>query len=458
MASLMDARAKEALMFERIPGNLTAPVGGPDIPSALGPWRVALGVILLFLGGGGVWASFAPLASSVVASGTIQPDGRRRPVQASAAGVLADLRIRDGMTVTQGDVVAVLEDIRDRAESDAALQQLRQLAAQEARLEAERSQASSISFRHHSLADANDVAVAAILRGEVLHKEVRRTADTTRRGIFDQRIEQLNAQIRGTETRLQHVEEQLSLIHEEVADVVVLVQRGLTPRPRLLELQRRQAELKGTIGELNASIARLKQSVGETRLQLIELDAKRLEEITAQLIDTQTKRRLAEERLITAADKLTKTEIRAPVTGLPIGIKYASPGAVVAAGEVLLELVPQDDSISIEVRLRPVDIDAVALDAGVRIMFTGPANAAMRTVQGRLSHVAPDVLTDGQNQAPYYRATVIVPRQLLQQAVPGVRPIAGMPVQAFIDGPERTLLQYIAKPVTRALMAGMRER
>lgn len=440
----------------RLTSGSSAPAQPQDSPHR--PWRMALAIILLFFGAGGVWASMAPLASSVVASGLVQPEGRRRPVQSSAAGVLAELKVRDGQPVRQGDVLAVLEDVRDRAEADAALQQVRQLAAQEARLEAERMPAGPIRFPHPTLQAGDDPAVAAILRSEIAHLEARRAADATRRSIMDQRIVQLNAQIEGSQIRLRHTNEQLALIREEITDIVQLVQRGLAVRPRLLELQRRQADLNGTIGEITAGIARLRENIGETQLQATEFEAKKLEDVTAQLVETQTRRRVAEERLVTATDKLTKTEIRATASGLPINLKYTAPGAVVSPGEVLVEIVPQDDDVFLEVRLRPLDIDAVTVGSPARVLFMGPANGTMRTVTGRLVHVAPDVIADPQGQVPYYRAMLTVARADLTRELPELRPMAGMPVQTFIDGPHRTLVQYLAKPITKVFLAGMRER
>ncbi|HIP78936.1 MAG TPA: HlyD family type I secretion periplasmic adaptor subunit, partial [Kiloniellaceae bacterium] len=306
---------------------------------------IGFAAILLFFGLGGGWSAMAPLSGAAIAPGVVSPEGSRQTVQHLEGGIIREIRVREGDEVDAGDTLVVLEDVAARAEAGALMSRLRTLAAREQRLEAERSGAKGVTFTHFSLQTTEDKEVQAVLSQQRDQFETRAANDESRKSILKQRSAQLEQQIAGARRQLAGTRRQAELIREEIKVAKYLVQRGYERKPRLLALQRAEAELVGTEGELVASIARSKEAIAETELEILSIRTERAEEVASELADARAQRIEVEKQIRESLDRLRRTEIPAPVGGTVIDLRYKTTGGVIGPGEAVLDIVPAEDKL-----------------------------------------------------------------------------------------------------------------
>ncbi|NBB82938.1 MAG: HlyD family type I secretion periplasmic adaptor subunit [Alphaproteobacteria bacterium] len=445
-----------------LPGTASPDAAAPTVPalrrSLRGPVAFGIAVVLLFFAGLGGWAALAPLASAAIAPGVVGPDGSRRTVQHLEGGIIREIRVTDGSRVAVGDPLVVLADIAARATFEQLQTQVDALAALQARLIAEQQGATAIAFPDRLLDAATaDAEVADILMAQSDLFETRRTAMESRKSILRQRIAQLSEEITGLRAQIGSQETQLALIEEEIVGVRQLVDQGLERRPRLLALQRQQAEIEGAIAENRAAIARANQTIGEAELQILGLETDRLDEIAAELTDVRTRLLSLEERLRSSRDVLTRTVIEAPVAGTVVALRYKTTGGVIGPGDPILDIVPENEELVIEARVSPVDIDAVAAGQTAQIHLLAYAQRNLPRIEGTVTTVSADALTDEQTGESYYSARVAVDRERLAALPDGVALSAGMPAEVLIMTGERTALAYILQPFLDSLRRSFRE-
>lgn len=440
---------------QRAPSKRPPPQGPFDAAST--PWGYALLFITLFFGVGGVFAYTAPLATSVIATGQVVAEGERRTVQALETGTIADVRFAEGDRVATGDLVVQLDTTDIESRLGATLTSLRQAAAREGRLLAERNGDVVISWSHSSLQDVTDPAVAEILAAEQRLFTDRRERRETQRQIIEQRVAQLRTQIEGEEMVLTSLMDRQAIAGSELADNESLVNSGLATRGRLLALQREEAELRGQIGATRASIAGLYQNIGEAEVQITELRSAFLEEVSEALPVAQRERVALEDEYSRLLLSLQRRALRASVDGRIIELKHSGPGPVVAPGEVLFEIVPDQDGVSIEAAIRPSDIEAVSVGMEARVVFSALALQEARSTTGMVTRISPDVFTNEANGEQFFKVRVTVDEQRIAEDLPDLDLVMGMATEVYIVSGEQTLLEYLADPIRQVLDRGLRE-
>lgn len=442
------------------------PMPGPSQPAPLslsrlvrGPRLAGLAVILVFLGGFGGWASMAPLSSAAVAPGIVSPDGQRRTVQHLEGGIIQEILVRDGDVVGIGERLLVLEDVAVRSERDIRESRLNGLLAVEARLVAELTLAEAIAFPADLLARAEtDAELAAALDDQRTHFETRAAAFVSRADILEARIAQLHEEIAGLEVQIDSQVRQLNLIDREIAGVGQLVDQGLERLPRLLSLQRMQAEIEGEIGANRSTIARAEQAIGETGLQILDLEANRREEAAGSLANIRAEIATIGEELRAREDVLARTMVTAPVAGTVVGLQFHTVGGVVRPGETILDIVPADEELIIDARLSPTDIDVVAPGLEAEVHLLAYAQRDMARLTGRVRDVSADRLVDEATGEAYFRARIEVLPEALDSLGDDIVLTPGMPADVLITTGERSMLDYILSPIERSLSRAFREQ
>ena len=273
-----------------------------------------------------------------------------------------------------------------------------------------------------------------------------------------QRTVQLEKQIEGFVRQLQSIKRQFALIGEEVADVNELLQKGLARKQRLLALQRTEAQLEGSEGELVARIARTKEASGETKLQIVNMQIGRREEIDQRLAQVRGERAALEEQIRASLDRLRRTEIRAPVAGTVLSLRYKTTGGVIRPGDPILDLVPLEGELVIEARVSTNDIDNVRSDQSAYIVFSSFAQRNLKRISGRVDRVSPDTLEDDRSGERYYAVRVTVDRLRLHEIAPEIELAPGMPAEVFIETGERTMLEYLMQPFLQSVERAFREK
>lgn len=422
-----------------------------------GTFWLGMAILVLFFGVGGIWAATALLSGAVIASGVVSPEGSRRTIQHLEGGIIREILVKEGSKVKAGEPLLVLADVGAQAEVAALTTRLRALAATEARLSAERLGLKQPLFDHPSLRDRNEAEVRAAIEQQINTFKTRQSAEENRKQILIQRIAQLEQQNVGAKRQIEGIRRQLELIREEILAKRELYEKGYETKPRLLALQRAEAELVGSEGELLARIARNNEAIGETRLQITNLVAQRREEIDRELAETQAKRSELEAQINASLDKLVRTTVVAPVDGTVLALHFKTLGGVVRPGEPILDIVPDEEDLIIDARVRPTDIDDVHAAAEAYVMFPSYPQRRMIRVPGKVERISADALTDPRTGEPYFAARIVVDREQLKELDPFVELSPGLPAEVYIATVDRTFLDYLLQPFLFAIERSFRE-
>jgi HlyD family secretion protein/epimerase transport system membrane fusion protein len=422
-----------------------------------GPALAGIAVIVIFVGGFGAWGALAPIAGAAVAPGTVSPKGNRKTVQHLEGGIIAELRVAEGDLVREGDPIVVLQEIQARAGFEMLMDQRRMLEAHQARLLAEQAKRDAIAFPDRLLAESNDPKVRELLDAQVDLFEARRDIIGSLKAILNKRIGQLEEQIAGLEAEIGSQSRQLSLIQEELEGKKVLLDKGLIPKPEYLRLARLKEEIFGERAQNRSDVARARQSIGETELEIAKIDLEMQDQIAQQLTQVQSELAGVRERLSAQDDVLRRTVIVAPVSGRVLNLQFHTAGGVVRPGEAILDIVPQGADLVIEARVSPIDIDVVHPGQDAQVHLTAYGQRDLPIVMGTLRRVSADALTDENTGERFYTAMVEVPRAQLDAIPQEVELTPGMPAEVLILTGERTLFDYMTRPLVDAVRRGFRE-
>jgi len=431
-------------------------------PRAAGPGGrlpIVLGICVIvgFFGIFGGWAAVAPLSTAAIAIGEVTVESKRKTVQHLEGGIVAEILARDGDRVEAGQVLIKLDQVQPRAAL--AVQEGRLIAARtlEARLIAERDGAESVVFPGDLVARESEPDVRTLMDGQRRIFEVRRKSLLNQVAILRKSDAQVKEEIRGLQAQIRSDDEQKRLIRAEMVGVKKLVDKGLMPRPRLLALQRREAEIEGSRGRAVAAIARAHQTIGETHIKIEELKTKNIDDVVRELRETQAQKFDLAERVAAARDVLRRTNIIAPIAGTVVGQRIATTGGVIAPGEHLLDIVPSRDKLVIEARVKPEDIDVVTAGLDAEVRFTAFDQRTLTPVKGKVVSMSADRLVDETTKVPYYLARIVLTEDV-QKKLKGASLQPGMQTEVMIVTGNRTALSYFFKPVTDSFNRAFREQ
>jgi len=420
----------------------------------IGGGRLILLVFVLgFLG----WAALAPLDSAIMAPGVIVVETHRKTIQHLEGGIVRAVPINDGQSVKAGQLLVQMDDTQARASLELLKGESDALAAQEARLIAERDNSDQINFPPDLLARASDPKVAEAIRGEQSAFDTRRQTLNKQIQILSQRSQENTRIIAGLQNQQEAVDQQITLIAQETASVQGLYNKGLSTLPRLLALQRQAADLTGQRGQLIEKVAQVQLTSGENELEIMNQRNQHMSDVVKDLRDVQTRRFDLMDRLHAAEDVLTRLTIRAPVSGKIVSLAVHTVGAVVRPGDTIMEIVPQHDAVEVEAHVRPEDADNVHVGMAARVNLSAHQQRRLPIISGTVNNVSADRLVDQRTGQPYFTVNVTVDRSLLKD-YPDARLIPGLPVEVALDTGSRTALDYFVEPITDVLRRGMREK
>lgn len=431
----------------------------PDVPAHPPVGRlVATGVVLAVVGFGGfgAWAALAPLSSAAIAPGVVTADSNRKSVQHLEGGIIAEILVREGQGVVAGQPLMRLDDLESRSTVTVLEEQLWSLLAQQARLSAERDGLEVLAVPTVLAARADHPVVGDILAGQERIFTTRRVGMDGRAAVTRQRIAQLDAQIAALEAQRAAGRRQLVLIQEEVDAVSEIVAKGYERKSRLLGLMRQAAELDGNQGDLANRVAQAREGIAQAEQEMLGLRADRQSEVAAELREAQTRRAEIAEKLSAAQVRQTRRDLLAPESGTVVNLRHFAAGAVVAPGAAVLDLVPSDDALVIEARVNPTDIDVVHVGLSAKVVLTAFKTRTTPQIDGAVTRVSADALTDERSGQPYYAARVTVDAAQLG-ALKDVRLQPGMPAETLIVTGERTLLTYLTQPIQDSFRKAFRE-
>jgi HlyD family secretion protein len=418
---------------------------------------VGLSVVILLAGGLGGWASTAQISGALIAPGSIVVESNVKKVQHPTGGVVGELRAHDGDVVKAGDVVVRLDDTVTKASLAIVTKNLDGLWARAARLEAEQRGLDKITFPPMLTDRASDPEVKAVMASEAKLFEVRVNGRTGQKAQLRERIVQLNEEIAGLSAQEKAKDQEIELVQKELTGVSDLYDKHLVQLSRLTTLQRDAARLSGERAQYIASRAQAKGKITETELQIIQVDKDVVSDVSKDLRETNDKIGEFVERKVTAEDQLRRVDIRAPQAGMVLQSSVHTVGGVITAGDAIMLIVPQADDLQVEAKVNPQDIDKLQLGQKTLLRLSAFNQRTTPELNGVVTRVSPDTTTDQRTGQPYYTIRVSMPPEEIQR-LGDVKLIPGMPVEAFVQTGDRTLLSYLIKPLSDQLMRAFREK
>jgi HlyD family secretion protein len=406
------------------------------------------------------WTLIAPLEGAVVAQGSVIVESNVKKVQHPTGGVVGQINVKEGQQVNEGDVLVRLDETMTRSNLAIVVNELTTLRLRQARLTAERDNKTVMVVPADIIARARtDADVGAVLASE---QQVLVSRVSTRSGQKDQlgeRVGQSRQEIKGLEEQRKSINTQLAVARQELLDLQGLMEKGLVQRPRLTALEREIARSEGTLGEINARASQAEGKITETQLQILQLDKDLASEVAKDLRETETKIGEMTERRVSAEDQLKRVDIRAPIAGTVHQLTVHTVGGVINPNttEPLMLIVPTVQRLLVEVRINLQDIDQVRNGQKTRVRFSAFNQRTTPEVDGTLVRVAGDTTRDPQTGQPYYTAAVQFTDEEMAK-LQGLKLIPGMPADAYIKTAERTLAEYLVKPLADQFQRGLRER
>jgi len=423
-------------------------------------WHIFAGVVIvtLLVGGLGGWASTAQLSGALIAQGSIVVDSNVKKVQHPTGGVVGEVRAHDGDHVRAGDVLIRLDETVTRANLAIVTKGLTELYARKARLAAERDGADAVPAPKEFAGHLSDPEVAEALASERKLFDLRHTSRLGQKDQLRQRVGQLREEIGGLTAQQNAKLKEKSLIEEELVGVRELWRKNLVSVDKLTALEREEARLEGERGQLVAAAAQAKGKIAETELQVLQVDQDLSSDVAKELRETDSKIGEFVERKVTAEDQLRRTDIRSPQNGVVFQSTANTVGGVITAGgDPIMLIVPEADILLVEVKVEPKDIDQVKFGQPVVLRFSAFNQRTTPELNGTVVRIAADTSSDQRTGQTYYLVRISMSAEEIDR-LGSVRLTPGMPVEAFIQTGERTLMSYLMKPLHDQLMRSFREK
>ncbi|MTJ82167.1 MAG: HlyD family type I secretion periplasmic adaptor subunit [Telmatospirillum sp.] len=453
-SATLDILHKGTALVTRLDSNLT-PVD--KLGDVRRPLWIGIMIILVTFGGVGLWAVTAELDSAAQAPGVVIAEGNRRIIQHLEGGIVKEILVTEGQEVKAGDVLVRLDDVRVRAQLGIVQADLDLQRAVEARLLAERDGLKEPQFPK-TLLDRmqKDVTVANIVNGQRNLFFARRATMKGQHEILDQRINQNNEQIAAIRSEAEAKGKQIALINEELSDLSGLLDAGYVTKTRVLALRREAARLQGELGEHQATIARTQQAIGEDRLQILQIEKQRQEEVAKELRDVQARITEDSERQVAAEDQTRRVDITSPVDGAVLNLMIHTVGGVITPGSPIMEIVPSDEKLVVEAQVNPLDINTVHAGQDVALHVSAAGARLIPVIYGTVEGVSADRVTDQKTGHAYYKAKITVSKDQLSR-LGDVKLQSGMAVEAMISRGSQSALHYAVKPLLESLTRSFRE-
>lgn len=412
--------------------------------------------VLLVVGIGG-WGAITELAGAVIAPGQLVVDSNVKKVQHPTGGVVGELRAKEGDHVKAGDVVVRLDETQVRANLAIITKALDELAARQARSEAERDGGKTIQFPSELLARSDDPDVQQAIAGELRLFNTRQSAREGQKAQLGEQIAQLREQIRGNVDQEAAKAKEVDWIQQELRGVRELWKQNLVPFNRITALERDAARLEGDRALLTATIAQARGRIAEIELKILQINEDLRSEVGKDLAEMRGKKSELNERRVAAADQLKRIDIVAPQDGRVFQRSVHTIGGVIQAGEAIMLIVPENDALTIEARVAPHEIDRVHVGQQALVRFSALNQRTTPELLGEVIRIGADVTYEDRRNEQYYSVRIHISDSELAR-LEGAKLIAGMPAEAFIQTERRTVMSYLVKPLQDQIAKAFRGR
>lgn len=415
-------------------------------------WLVILFGLSIFI----FWAAFAPLDKGVAATGNVSISGNKKSVQSPTEGVITEILVNNGDQINAGQTLVKLSPIQSEALVKSLSEQYDNLVITQQRLNAELNSTTEFILDPHEVyySPVENIKKITLLQNQLLNEK-----NTE----LNSEINGYHAVIDGISNRLIHLRKsilnkktQINSLQSQIKDLQTLANEGYIPRHRYQEVERELAENDHQLNEALGQISTLEKQKLEYEQRILQRSARFFQETRTELNQVQLKLSETEKQLIIEKDKLTKMQVIAPISGTVMDLSIFTQGGVVRTGQTLMEIVPNDHQLVIEARLAPHLIDKVTLGLPVDLMFSAFNQNTTPKIPGEVALISADRLIDERSSEPYYQVFInVTDTTLLTEKKNTLK--AGMPVDVFINTGDRSLLNYLFKPVLDRIHTSLTE-
>lgn len=411
-------------------------------------------LITLFVVGGTVWMAHARLEGATIALGVVGSESNRKSVAHLEGGIIRDILVREGEKVEAGQTLIRMDDTMAQATLDLLQGREDALIARQARLRAEIKGENKISFPSLLSVRADDPETAALMEGESIILKARLDTLAKQDAILKERIAKNRNEVVSLQANKRAAQEKMALYQEEYDMFQELMKDGLATRDKILTLKRKIVEAEGERRDLNAQIARAREAKSEFELQRTLNLNQHMKDVTKELQSVREETSVLREKIHAALDVLNRTEVKAPQDGTVVAMRVHTTGGIVQAGETLFDLVPEKDRHVIELKIDPKDIDEVYPGMKARVRLTAFNARTTPMIEGRVTQVSADRMTDPGSNAAYFTGRVLPDSQYTNISA---RLTSGMQAEVFLVTAERTVLDYLLDPLIRSMDRAARE-
>lgn len=421
--------------------------------------QTTIGVILLItvMGGFGVWAFTAPLAAAVIAQGSFVATGQNKIVQHLEGGIIDQILVNEGDRVTEGQPLVSLDKTAAQAnQRQFYLRQVR-LEAVVARLEAQARRKAMIVWPD-SVSNRDDEEIAQIVETQRLNFNAWTAKLDNDVGLLQQNIESLNFRSQGYDMQRVAMEKQLDILNSEYKAKKTLLDNGLIRATEIKSIERAIADAQGQIGRMKAEvdengaqIAKTQQQIGQTENSYIQAALDELQRAQGELDSVREQSREAQ-------NVLRRATIDAPVAGTVVRLYYHTSGGVIESGKSIMEILPADVPLILEVQIPRNQIDNVKVGEHATVRLTALSARTTPVLNGEVFYVSADSLASGTTgvKEVYLARVSISPDELAK--VPGFHPTPGMPAEILVQTAERTFFSYLTKPIRDSMARAFMEK
>ncbi|MDY4332564.1 HlyD family type I secretion periplasmic adaptor subunit [Pectobacterium brasiliense] len=419
---------------------------------------VRLGWLLVLAGFGGflLWALFAPLDKGVMVNGSVVISGNRKVVQHNQGGIVDKIQVKDGDRVEAGQILLTLNEVDARSASEGLDGQYLQLVAREGRLLAEQQRLSDMVMtpRLQPLAEKPEMRVITALQRDLLHsrqQSLKLEAEGMRTSIAG-----MEASLSAQRQVMSSKQKQRETLEQQLQGLRSLAAENYVPRNKMLENERLLAQLNGDIAQLAGDINRTRRDIEQQTLLIAQRQQEYDKEVNSELADVRALLSDVGSKKEKADFNLANIQMRAPVSGTVVGLKVFTEGGVIAPGQTLLEIVPDDQPLFVDARLPVELVDKVWPGLSVELQFVAFNQSTTPRVAGTVELLSADRLLDERDGSPYYSLRVQVD-EAGKRALEGLEVKPGMPVQGFVRTGERSFVNYLFKPLMDRLHLALTE-
>jgi protease secretion system membrane fusion protein len=408
-----------------------------------------------------LWAAFAPLDQGVPTQGIVSIDTKRKVVQHLSGGIVKEVNVKEGQHVKKGDILIILDSVTANARFEEMRQKYIADRSLENRLLAEQTGAKKIKFHEDLQKMYGDVLVQQHMRNQEMLLHSRRAALAADMQAIEESIHGQEAQIVGLTSVLESRKTQLNLINSQLSGVRDLAQEGYAPMNQQRELELRVAQVNADIADAQSGLLRAKHAIAEARQRILQRKEEYSKEVDMQMSQVRTEVDANADKLQALSDDLKRMKIHSPVDGQIVGLQFQTLGSVIQPGQKILEVVPYNEALLLEVKISPHLIDSVHAGQAADIRFASFANSPQLAVEGKVESISKDLLSDpnmnpAQPGASFYLARVSVTKQGLK-TLNGRVLQSGMPAQVIVKTGERSLLTYLLHPFMQRMAESLKE-